>query len=200
MPRPNALYSCRTRDEAAHPAQQRRRHTFLRGDVHRVIAVRRIDDERREQRRGVRVREARVAVGAPLHRRAHAVAVAEVDVVAHADLVAVVDDRRSRHGHEQRVHQLHLAAAAFHERRQTAPNADVDPHARIARVLAVHVVALFVGHHLERELVVVAQKDRPLAVRRESSGVCRMMSTIGVRSSLRSAMYMRGMTGKWNAM
>ena len=27
-----------------------------------------------------------------------------------------------------------------------------------------------------------------------------MMSTIGVRSSLRSAMYMRGMSGKWNAM
>ncbi len=37
----------------------------------------------------------------------------------------------------------------------------------VVRVGAVHVVALFVGHHLERELVVVAQEHRPLAVRRD---------------------------------
>ena len=33
----------------------------------------------------------------------------------------------------------------------------------IAGVLGVHVVALLVGHHLEGELVVVAQEDPPLA-------------------------------------
>ena len=31
-------------------------------------------------------------------------------------------------------------------------------------------------------------------------GVCAMMSTIGVRSPFATAMYIRGMTGKWNAM
>ncbi len=35
------------------------------------------------------------------------------------------------------------------------------------RVDAVHVLALCVGHHLERHLVVVAQEDRPLTVRRD---------------------------------
>ena len=38
-------------------------------------------------------------------------------------------------------------------------------HDGIARVGAVHVVALLVGHHLQGELVVVAQEQRPLAVR-----------------------------------
>jgi hypothetical protein len=47
---------------------------------------------------------------------------------------------------------------------------------------------------------VVSQEDRPLDSPGGISGVCRMMSMIGVRSSFRMAMYMRGMTGKWNAM
>ena len=37
------------------------------------------------------------------------------------------------------------------------------PHPRVFRVLVVHVVALRVGHHLERQLVMVAQEHRPLA-------------------------------------
>ena len=36
---------------------------------------------------------------------------------------------------------------------------------------AVHVVALLVGHHLQRELVVVAQEQRPLAVGRDGRGL-----------------------------
>ena len=61
-----------------------------------LVVVLGVDDHRQVQPLRVGPREAGVAVGAPLHRRAHAVAVAEVDVVAHADLVAVVDDRRAR--------------------------------------------------------------------------------------------------------
>ena len=41
---------------------------------------------------------------------------------------------------------------------------DVDLHARVLGVLRVHVVALLVGDHLERQLVVVAQEQAPLAV------------------------------------
>ena len=37
------------------------------------------------------------------------------------------------------------------------------PHLRIGGVDRVHVVALFVGDHLERQLVVVAEEERPLA-------------------------------------
>ena len=50
------------------------------------------------------------------------------------------------------------------QRREPAADADVDPHLRIGGVGLVHVVALLVGHHLERQLVVVAQEHRPLAV------------------------------------
>ena len=62
------------------------------------------------------------------------------------------------------VQQLDAAAAVLDERREAAADADVQPHLRIGRVDSVHVVALFVGDHLERQLVVVAQEQRPLAV------------------------------------
>src|SRR3546814_10105891 len=48
-------------------------------------------------------REPAVAVGRPLHRGADAVAVAEEDVVAHPDLVAVVEHRAAGHREQQGV-------------------------------------------------------------------------------------------------
>ena len=53
--------------------------------------------------------------------------------------------------------------AVLEQRRQPAADADVDPHLRIGRVGLIHVVAFLVGHHLERQLVVVAQEHSPLA-------------------------------------
>ena len=52
------------------------------------------------------------------------------------------------------------------KRREAAANAEIDPRRRIVRVNAIHVIALFVGHHFERQLVVIAQEHRPLAVLR----------------------------------
>ena len=101
--------------------------------------------------------------GAPLHGGAHAVAVAQIDVVPHADLVAVIDDRGAGHGEQQTVQQFDLAAVVAQQGRQTAADADVDAHARILGVYPVHVVPLLVGHHLQGQLVVIAQKHRPLA-------------------------------------
>ena len=150
-------------DEPAHPVDQRERRALLGLDVHRLIAVDRIHDERRVQPRRIRAREPAVPVGRPLHRRAHAVAIAEVHVVAHADLVAVVDRRRPGQRQQQAVHQLDPAPAVLHERREAAADAEVHAHLWIGRVGLIHVVALFVGHHLERQLVVVAKEDRPLA-------------------------------------
>jgi hypothetical protein len=99
--------------------------------------------------------------------RAHAVAVAEIDVVAHAELVAVIDDRRAGQRHQQRVHQLDLAPVVFHQRRKAPADAEIEPRAAIGGVGVPQVVALGVGHHLERELVVIAQEDRPLAAGRD---------------------------------
>ena len=151
------------RDQPPHPPEQRVRVALLRLDVDRLEVVLGVDDHRQVELLRVGAREAGVAVGAPLHRRAHAVAVAEVEVVAHADLVAVVDDGRPREREEQAVHQLDAPAVVAQQRRQPAADAQVDPRPRVLGVDPVHVVAVLVGHHLERQLVVVAQEDRPLA-------------------------------------
>ena len=116
-------------------------------------------------RPGVGGREAGVTVRGPLHRGAYPVAVAEPDVVAHADLVAVVQHRRSRQAQQQRREQLHLVHVAVQQRREPATDPDVRLHPRVGGVLAPHVVAVLVGDHLERQLVVVAQEDAPLTVR-----------------------------------
>ena len=155
------------RDQATHPPQQRAGVVALRFDVDRLVVVLGVDDDRQVQPLRVRAREAGVAVGAPLHRGAHGVTVAEVDVVTHPELVAVVDDRRPGEREQQPVHQLDLATIVLHQRGEAAPDADVDPHLGIGGVGAVHVVALLVGDHLERQLVVVAQEDGPLAVLRD---------------------------------
>ena len=65
---------------------------------------------------------------------------------------------------QQRVQQLDAAAVVVDQRREPAADAHVDAHARIGRVGEVHVVALVVGDHLQRELVVIAQEQAPLAV------------------------------------
>ncbi len=65
------------------------------------------------------------------------------------------------------MHQLNLVATAVQQRREAPPDAEVELHPRILRVLGVHVVALVVGDHLERQLVVVAQEEPPLRVERD---------------------------------
>ena len=72
--------------------------------------------------------ESGVAVGAPLHGRAHAVAVAQVDVVPHADLIAVIEHGRAGQGEQQRVHQLDLPAVVAQQRREPAADAQIDAH------------------------------------------------------------------------
>ena len=62
------------------------------------------------------------------------------------------------------MEQLRDPSVVVDEREESPRDADVAAHAGVLRVLRVHVVALLVGDHLERQLVVVAQEDAPLAV------------------------------------
>ena len=149
-------------DQPPGPVQQRVRVLALGLDVDGLVVVLGIGDHRQVQALAVGAREAGVAVAAPLHRRAHAVAVAEEDVVAHPDLVAVVDDRRPGQREQEPVHELDPAPVVAQQRSQPVPDPEVDARLAVARVGPVHVVALFVGDHLQRQLVVVAQKQRPL--------------------------------------
>ncbi len=167
VPRPSARSCLRCDQQALHPPQQRMRIVLLRLHVDGFVVILGIDDDRQVEPLRIGAGKAGVAVAAPLHGRAHAVAVAQVEVVAHADFVAVVNHRRSRQRKQQGVHQLDAAAVVFEQRGQAPANAQVDAHVPVLRVDAVHVIALFVGHHFERQLVVVAQEQRPLAVVRD---------------------------------
>ncbi len=118
-------------DQPLGPVQQRVGVVLLGLDVDRFVVVLGVDDDGKVEALGVRPREARVAVAAPLHRSADSIAVAEVEVVAHSDLVAVVEHRRPREGEEQRVHQLHAAAVVAEQGCQPAANAQVDARLRI---------------------------------------------------------------------
>ena len=135
----------------------------LRFDIGGLIAVHRIHDGRKIQSLRIGARESGVAVRTPLHRGAHAIAVADEEIVAHADFIAVVEDRRTGHRQQQAVHQLDAVQIVFHQRRQAAADAEIDARLQIRRVRGVHVVAFLAGHHLQGQLIVIAQKNRPLA-------------------------------------
>src|SRR6185437_16453156 len=64
------------------------------------------------------------------------------------------------------VHQFDPRAVVIEKWSKTPPDPKIDAAALIARVHAVHVIALFVGNHFEGQLVVVAQEQSPLAVLR----------------------------------
>ncbi len=151
------------RDHVAHPVQQRRGVALLRFDVGRLVAVHRVHDDRVVEPARRDARKPGVAIRVPLHRRSYAVAIAEVDVVAHPDLVAVVEDRRTGKREQQRVEQLDAPPVVVHQRSQTPADAHVDAHLRIGAVRHVHVVAFRIADHLERQLVVIAQEQSPLA-------------------------------------
>jgi hypothetical protein len=132
-------------------------------DIDRLVAVQRPHQDGQRQAFRVGARETAVAVGRPLHGRAHAVAVTQVHVVAHAQFVAVIQHRRAGHGQEQAVHQFNPAAVAFQQGGQTAADAQVDARAGVGGVDAPQIVAFAAGHHFQRQLVMVAQEDGPLA-------------------------------------
>ncbi len=132
-------------------------------DVHGLVVIFGIDDHGEVQSLRVCPAEARVAVGRPLHGSSHSVAIAQVDVVAHADLVAVVDHGCSREREQKGIHQLDAAAVVAEQGGKPVANAQVDSRVQVAGVSPVHVVALLIGDHFEGELVVISQEETPLA-------------------------------------
>src|SRR3546814_445438 len=87
-----------------------------------------------------------------------------MNVVAHADLVAVINHRRPRHRQQQRVQKLDAPVIAFKQRCQSPADAEVQACTLVGGVVVPQIVALLVGDHFQRRLVVVAQENHPLAV------------------------------------
>ena len=79
-------------------------------DVYSLVSVDRIHDRRQNKSRRIRPRKPAIAVRGPLHGCANSVAVAEMQVVAHTDFIAVIDNGSTRHREQQTVHQLDAAA------------------------------------------------------------------------------------------
>ena len=144
---------------------------LLRFNIDALVVVFGVHDHREIELLGIGLREARVAVGAPLHGRAHAVAVAQIDIVAHANLIAVVEHRRPGQRKQQAVEEFHLApvVASSGARRRRIP--------RLMRACGslgigpVHVIALFIRDHFQGQFVMIAQKDGPLAGLRNRLGL-----------------------------
>ena len=78
--------------------------------------------------------ETGIAVGRPLHRRAHPVAIAEERVVAHADFVTVIDHRAAVQRKQQAVHQLDAAPVAVQQCRQPPADAEIDAQPAMRRI------------------------------------------------------------------
>ena len=84
-------------DYPLHPIEQRTRAMLLSLHVDGLVPEDRVLDRRKVKSLRISSRESAVAIDRPLHRRPDAVAIAQENVVAHADLVAVVENRRPRH-------------------------------------------------------------------------------------------------------
>ena len=137
----------------------------LLGGVDVLEAVRAAVDHRQD--RLLRLGEAAVRLGRPLHRRAGAVALGQLEVVAHAELVAVADHRRAGQREHQAVGELDAAPIALEHRREAAADAAlVELHVLVRPEGVEHGLALLLGQAAEVELVVIAQEHAPLRGRR----------------------------------
>src|ERR1043165_5520994 len=83
--------------DAAHPPEKGGEILLLILNIDRFVMIFGIDDDRQMKLLRVCLGKAGVAIGAPLHWCAAPVAVAQVNVVTHSDLIAVVDDWSAGH-------------------------------------------------------------------------------------------------------
>src|SRR5215831_19647912 len=104
------------------------RCAFLRQDVHSLVSVDRVEDGGRVQSFRVCIRKTTVPTAAPLHWSSYPVAVSKINIIAHADLVSVVDDGSSGQGHQHSIHQFDSAAIVVEQRSQTPSDAEIQAH------------------------------------------------------------------------
>ena len=112
---------------------------------------------------GVCRRKTGVPIRAPLHGGTHAVSVSQINVVPHPDFVAIIDYRRTGQREQQSVHHLDTAPVVSHQGRQASANTQIETHSGVLGVDPVHIIPFFICNHLQGQLVVVTQKNGPLA-------------------------------------
>src|SRR5437867_135167 len=83
---------------------------------------------------------ASVLVSAPLQRRANSIPVAQKDVVAHSDFLAVIDHRSAGKREQEEVEQFDAFAVFLEQRPEPAADSEIDPRFGVAGVDAIHVI------------------------------------------------------------
>ena len=149
-------------DDILHPPQEGSGTSALQLDVHRFVAVEGVLYDRKEKLLGIGGGKAGIPVGVPLHRRPDTIAVAQVNIVSHADLIAIIDARASGQAEQKAVQQLDATAVVVEQGCQSAADPFVELGAVVLSKDLIEVVAFFLGDHREHEVIVVAQEKRPL--------------------------------------
>ncbi len=126
-----------------------------------LVAVRALVDHGRT--RLVAFGKSGMRFGRPLHRRARAIALGQIEIVAHAEFVAVPDHRRTRQRAHQAVGEFDAPPVAAEHRRQPPPYAAVvQLHALVGSKGFEYRITLRLGQAAEIEFVVIAQEQAPL--------------------------------------
>src|ERR1044072_2027695 len=89
-----------------HPPKQRMWIPLLRLNIDRLVVICGIENDRKIERVRHRPREARILVRTPLHWCPPPLAVAQKNILAHDDFIAVVKDRSAGQREEQEVKQF----------------------------------------------------------------------------------------------
>src|SRR5690606_32176100 len=109
-----------------HPEKKRIRVVLLGLYVHRLVVVFRIDDHRKVELLRVCLRKPGVLVRTPLHWSAYPMSIAQINIVAHPNFVAIIDDGRAGHGKEKAIEKLDLTSVVAKQRRQSVADTQVD--------------------------------------------------------------------------
>src|SRR5215470_6393966 len=119
-PPPKGFETLTRGDRAFHPPEEGVGVVLLRLHIDGFVVIFRITDDRETEALRVGTGKARIAVGAPLHRRPHAVPIPEIDVIAHANLVAVIQHWGAGQGKEQTREEFNRTPVVPQQRRQAA--------------------------------------------------------------------------------
>ncbi len=136
-------------NNALHPPEERIGIVLLVLYIDGLIVILGVDNGGEVKFLGIGVGESCVSVRAPLHRSTHAIAVAEIEVVPHADFITIVDYWCTRQGEEQAVQQFNLLAVVIQKWCQASADTEVESSSRVSSIHPIHVVPLFIGHHLK---------------------------------------------------
>ena len=148
-------------DDPLGPVERRVRMAPLDRGIDVLVAVRSSRDD--GQVRLVTLGEAAMRFVRPLHRRARAVALGELEVVAHTELVAVAHDRCTGQREHQAVGELQTPAIALQHGGEAAANAAlIKLHLGFGCEGGKHLLPLPFAKSAEIELVVIAQEHAPL--------------------------------------